>query len=116
VKGGALVAALAVAFTVSAAPRALAQAETIRILDATYGDATTRRLCDATSVVAALCDEKNACDIPIGNALCGDPAFGTPKQLHLAFKCGGSVPQLLIAAEPGRVHLVCANTATGPRT
>lgn len=89
--------------------------ETLLVYDAEYGDAGTDRLCDATRVIAALCNGQGRCTIPVSNSLCGDPAFGTPKKLHMAFKCVGSAPQLLVAAEPGTLRIGCKGAAEQKR-
>ncbi len=79
----------------------------LRVFDAEYGDQASQRLCDATRVVRALCDGHASCVVPVGNALCGDPAFGTPKKLHMAFKCEGGVPLLIVSPEPSTIQIAC---------
>jgi hypothetical protein len=79
----------------------------VRIVDAVYGVLPTRQLCDATAVIAAICEGANPCAFLTSNALCGDPAPNVPKRLFLAFKCGVLPVQTLIAPEPSQVRLAC---------
>ncbi|MCW3477452.1 SUEL-type lectin domain-containing protein [Limobrevibacterium gyesilva] len=86
----------------------------IRILDAVYGDAARGRLCDATLAVEQQCDERESCLISVTNGICGDPAYGLAKRLHVAFKCGRAPAQLLVAAEGSVIRLSCAAQAARP--
>ena len=81
--------------------------EVIRTLDAIYGNSSAKLTCDATVAVAKACDGKRKCDIPAGNALCGDPDFGTPKSLYVEYQCGPAVAKSITAFEQTDARLSC---------
>ena len=58
----------------------------ITINSALYGANGTT--CDAREAVAKACAGQDGCRIGAGNALCGDPLRGTPKQLTVVYNCG----------------------------
>lgn len=61
--------------------------ETIQIRKAEYrGDVS--HACNATVEVKKQCDGLTSCDVKATNSLCGDPLFGTPKTLTVAYSCG----------------------------
>jgi hypothetical protein len=84
------------------------------VLDAVYGNPERDRLCDATPAVTQQCDGRSACVIVAGNALCGDPDFGVPKRLFLAFKCGGSPARIVTIAETAMIRLGCDGPGAPP--
>ena len=60
----------------------------LKIKSAVYGTATTGRTCDATGVVAGMCDGRGACDVYSGNQLCSDPDVYVVKSINITFQCG----------------------------
>ncbi len=84
-----------------------AAAEAIKTLAAIYGTPSENRTCDATEAVARACDGKASCTVVAGNALCGDPDFGTPKSLNVEYQCGPAVAKSITAFEETEAHLRC---------
>ena len=61
--------------------------EVIKIRKAEYrGDVS--HSCDATSELEKQCNELSSCNVKATNSLCGDPLFGTPKNLTVSYSCG----------------------------
>ena len=83
------------------------QNNALHILDAVYGNADRGRFCDVLLPVSQQCDDRTTCLVSVSNGMCGDPDFGHPKQLYLAFKCGGFPAKVLQAPEGSVVRLAC---------
>ncbi len=65
--------------------------------------------CDATRQMAAQCDGKHECDVPVAvNYLCnGDPAYGKQKRLDVRFACNGVQQPVLGFVEGSTAQLRC---------
>lgn len=102
-----LIAGLGVAVVVVASGAAAAE-PVIKTLAAVYGTPATHSTCDATAVIARVCDGKASCDVFAGNWMCGDPDYETPKTLDVVFTCGPAEARSVTAAEASVAHLSCA--------
>ncbi|MBU2149303.1 MAG: autotransporter domain-containing protein [Alphaproteobacteria bacterium] len=86
-----------------------AQAE-ISITKATYGTLSNPGLtCDATSAVALQCNGLINCSFSVANSLCGDPDYGTVKNIEVIYKCDGSTSITANAEEYTQAALACPN-------
>ena len=97
---------LALAAITEAALPTMVKAQTMRIVSATYGNMPNGRTCDATATVANVCTGRAACNVPIGNALCGDSDFLVVKSAQIKYACGGSW-RLATASEYTTTMLTC---------
>jgi len=75
-------------FTLSLGAQTNDQRQTIRVLDAIYGQ--DQRICSVYEDVARQCDGQEYCEIRANNQLCGnrDPYRNVAKQLFVGFDCG----------------------------
>lgn len=57
------------------------------IRSASYG--SQGRSCNATDIVARMCNGAERCVVAASDGLCGDPYYGARKSLTVVFACGG---------------------------
>ncbi len=63
--------------------------------------------CDARGAVQQLVGWRRHADVPAGNNLCGDPAYGMPKFLFVRYRCGDSQAARAEAPENAILQLSC---------
>ncbi len=63
--------------------------------------------CDARGAVQQMVGWRRHFDVPVGNNLCGDPAYGMPKFLFIRYRCGDSQPARAEAPENSVLQLNC---------
>ncbi|HXA46919.1 MAG TPA: hypothetical protein VNW52_04765 [Burkholderiaceae bacterium] len=63
--------------------------------------------CDARDALQSAIGWRRHFDIPVGNELCGDPARGQPKHLHVRYRCGDSQSVHAEAPEGAIIALSC---------
>jgi hypothetical protein len=78
----------------------------IIIEEARYG-AHDGGACDARDAIQRNVGWRRHFDVLVGNELCGDPAHGQPKRLHVRYRCGDSQPVHAEAPEGAIVALSC---------
>lgn len=76
----------------------------LHIDEAMYG--ARGAVCDARRAVHESA-ERNGGMIHVGNELCGDPARGEQKRLHVIYRCGDSQPARAVANENETLRLSC---------
>ena len=89
-----------------AASQTMVGAQTMQIVSATYGNMPNGRTCDATAAVANACTGRAACNVSVGNALCGDSDFLVVKSARIKFACGTSW-RVATASEYTTTMLTC---------
>ncbi|HEX8957024.1 MAG TPA: hypothetical protein VF798_12150 [Burkholderiaceae bacterium] len=74
--------------------------------DARYG-VSDGPSCDARGTIQQMVGWRRHADIPVGNNLCGDPAYGNPKILFVRYRCGNSESASVQAPENSVLRLSC---------
>lgn len=78
----------------------------IIIEEAHYG-ARGGGFCDARGPIQQMVGWRRHFDVPVGNNLCGDPAYNIPKFLFVKYRCGDSQPARAEAPENSVLQLNC---------
>jgi hypothetical protein len=78
----------------------------IIIEEARYG-AHDGGACDARDAIQRNVGWRRHFDVLVGNELCGDPAHGQQKHLHVRYRCGDSQPVHAEAPEGAVIALSC---------
>jgi len=73
---------------------------------ARYG-ARDAGVCNARDVIQQIVGWRRHADIKVGNELCGDPAKGYEKHLHVRYRCGDSASAEAEAPENAVLELSC---------
>jgi len=81
------------------------QSNTIKIIEAKYGK--NNRNCDATGFVISQCDGKMKCQFTTTNAMCGDPLYGTKKEIIVKYTCGYASERYGKADENSTLSISC---------
>jgi len=66
----------------------------LKIISAQYGK--NGKVCNAMPAVQNACNGKKSCEVISSNNLCGDPLFGTVKDLTVKYRCGSSTDAIVI--------------------
>lgn len=84
----------------------------MHILRATYGESCGAALGNVSWAADSACEGREACELPVSQALLGDPAEGCEKDFEVLWACqgGSDVRRAYVPAntEPGAsVRLAC---------
>lgn len=82
-----------------------AKAGDIKIVKATYGDASAEKTCNATGAIAKLCDGLAACEFVIDDGICKVPSGAHVKNLEVTFDCNGKA-KTVAGARDTKISLI----------